>query len=306
MWRDFFYFSRGERRAIVFLIMLAVLLYHGAHVAEHFHPHPEPASPDAELERFQAEVKIRESRKEAEYASARNWQKEEEHYTLFPFDPNKADSATLRQLGIPVYVVRNILKYRERGGTFRSEESLAKIYGLAPTLFQRLKPYIRVEERESFTPLTASAKKDSALTPSLIYIKQEKYDKGTKLCLNTADTTELKKIPGIGSGNAARILNFRKRMGGFYSVSQLSEVNGLPDSLKQWFFISTPPQRNIKINRWGVERLRSHPYLSFYQAKVIVEHRHKYGKIEDLSQLEMYEEFSSQDLIRLKDYIDYE
>jgi DNA uptake protein ComE-like DNA-binding protein len=67
----------------------------------------------------------------------------------------------------------------------------------------------------------------------------------------------------------------------------------------------TPPRRSIRINAWGVERLRQHPYVDFYQARKIVECRKKYGRITDLSRLEFYDEFTAEDLKRLEPYVDY-
>ena len=42
--------------------------------------------------------------------------------------------------------------------------------------------------------------------------------------LNKADTSILKRIPGIGSTLARMIVVYRQRLGGFYDVSQLQEV----------------------------------------------------------------------------------
>ena len=70
--------------------------------------------------------------------------KNEISVVLQPFDPNTADSVLLRQLGLPVYIVRNILKYRAKGGVFRSPESFSRIYGLKEEVYQKLKPYITI------------------------------------------------------------------------------------------------------------------------------------------------------------------
>lgn len=50
-----------------------------------------------------------------------------------------------------------------------------------------------------------------------------KYQPGTVINLNEADTTELKKIPGIGSAIARMIVNYRTQLGGFYKIEQLQE-----------------------------------------------------------------------------------
>ena len=54
--------------------------------------------------------------------------------------------------------------------------------------------------------------------------RQEKFPEGIRVELNTADTATLKKIPGIGSYYARRIVDYRNRLGGFVSVAQLKEM----------------------------------------------------------------------------------
>jgi DNA uptake protein ComE-like DNA-binding protein len=74
----------------------------------------------------------------------------------------------------------------------------------------------------------------------------------------------------------------------------------------KWFKLEDEIQRKIDINKVGLEELRAHPYLNFYQAKVIVEHRRKKGPIKSLSQLALYEEFTEKDLERLSAYISFD
>ena len=116
----------------------------------------------------------------------------------------------------------------------------------------------------------------------------------------------LKKIPGIGSGIAKAIVGYRNRLGGFYSLSQLEEIDYVTPELLKWFKLEEGTIRKMYINRWGLDKLRSHPYLNFYQAKVIIEHRRKRGEIKSLSQLSLYEEFTEKDLIRLSAYVSFD
>ena len=132
------------------------------------------------------------------------------------------------------------------------------------------------------------------------------YPEGTLVDVNIADTAELKKIPGIGSGIAKAIVAYRNRLGGFYSLSQLEEIEYVTPELLKWFKLEGGAIRKLDINRWGLDKLRSHPYLNFYQAKVIIEHRRKRGEIKSLSQLSLYEEFTEKDLIRLSAYVSFD
>ena len=228
--------------------------------------------------------------------------KEESPIQLFSFDPNKADSIELSSLGLPFYVVRNILKYREKGGRFRTADSFSRIYGLTEKQFNTLKPYIRIAQTD--TP--KKEKMDTMVAVIIPERKVFKYPEGTLVDVNVADTAELKKIPGIGSGIAKAIVAYRNRLGGFYSLSQLEEIDYVTPELLKWFKLEGGTIRKLDINRWGLDKLRSHPYLNFYQAKVIIEHRRKRGEIKSLSQLSLYEEFTEKDLIRLAAYVSFD
>ena len=301
MWKDFFYYTKSERRAVYALcIGIALLL-----VAIWMVPDTSksllaetPGVDSVALKSFEKEVQSKSYSKREK----KRFVAEEIPMSLTAFDPNMADSIELSRLGLPVYVVRNILKYRQKGGRFKTTESFSRIYGLEPDLFERLKPYIRIAE-----PKVAEAKKvDTIAVRKVVEKKAFKYPEGTLVDVNGADTTELKKIPGIGSGIAKAIVSYRSRLGGFYALEQLAEIEYMTPTLMKWFKLEEPVVRPLKVNEAGLETLRSHPYLNFYQAKVIIEHRRKKGKLKSLSQLSLYEEFTEKDLERLSAYLTFD
>ncbi len=126
------------------------------------------------------------------------------------------------------------------------------------------------------------------------------------LDLNTSDSAGLVSVPGIGPVFASRIIRYREQLGGFLTVTQLSEINGIPDSLMKWFIVTdTFPLRMIRVNSVSVSELRRHPYVNFYQARAIVEYRKERGVIKGPEQLSFMEEFTAQDLDRLLPYLDF-
>ena len=126
------------------------------------------------------------------------------------------------------------------------------------------------------------------------------------LDLNSADSTELVKLPGIGPANAMKVIRYRERLGGYSDIRQLTEIEGLPDSLMKWFIITDTVQvSKIQVNKATLTELRRHPYLDFYQARAIVEYRNERGIIKGPEQLSFMEEFTAQDLIRLEPYLDF-
>ena len=301
MWKDFFYYTKSERRAVyalcigIALLLVAIWLVPDASkslIAEN------PTVDSVALKAFEQEVKAQTYvQKEKKPLVA-----VKSPVVLKSFDPNEADSAELSRLGLSPYVVRNILKYRQKGGRFRTPESFSRIYGLEQEQFETLKPYIRIA-----MPKVAEIKEVDTMTVRKVVEKKPfKYPEGTLVDVNSADTTELKKIPGIGSGIAKAIVAYRSRLGGFYSLEQLTEIEYITPSLVKWFKLEGPVLRPLKVNKAGLEALRAHPYLNFYQAKVIVEHRRKKGQLKSLSQLSLYEEFTEKDLERLSAYLKFD
>lgn len=301
MWKDFFYYTRSERRAILCLLGLLVLFLSVCLLLrwQDSTAMPVEAEQEAAVDSFVTEVRRQEAVRSRWTADYRRPEKERVAIVLQPFDPNVADSVLLRRVGFPAFMARNVIRYRSRGGVFRTPESLKRIYGMTDSLYQKLQPYITIgsafQQRDTFSWKTIPV--DSL---------EMKYAEGTVIELNRADTVQLKRIPGIGRGLAHMIVAYRQRLGGFVSVAQLQEIPHLDSSVNRWFRLDTTGVRRLQVNRYGLDRLRSHPYMDFYKAKAILEYRRRYGKIKGLSQLSLWKEFSEKDLKRLSPYLSFE
>lgn len=142
------------------------------------------------------------------------------------------------------------------------------------------------------------------------YPRTEKYPEGTIVELNTADTTSLKKIPGIGSGFANRIVKYRNLLGGFYSVSQLSEVYGIDEerynAMKRWFSVDASTISRLYVNHLPADSLRKHPYLNYHQTRIIEQTRKQKGRLSGWENLQLLEEFTDKDKDRLTPYLSFE
>ena len=305
MWKDFFYYSKSERRAVFVLSLIIVILIIGSFVLPYFN-NVSKETLVSEMDRLAFEDKLEQDIKrpfDSSYVQ-RMTNRQEPYYRLKEFDPNTADSLELSSLGLSPFVVRNVLKYRDKGGVFRSSESFARIYGISDETYLRLKPYISISKE--FVRKQESESTVSVVQTVDTLIRVFKYSEGTLVDVGMADTTELKKIPGIGTGIAKAIVSYRNRLGGFYSLDQLHEIKYITPELMKWFKLDSLNLRKISINNAGIDLLRNHPYVNFYQAKVIVEHRKKKGKIKSLSQLSLYEEFTEKDLKRLVYYFTFD
>ena len=141
------------------------------------------------------------------------------------------------------------------------------------------------------------------------YIPQKKLEEGQTIELNSSDTTALKKIPGIGSGFANRIVKYRNLLGGYSNIEQLKEVYGLDDYLYDKirpYLTIAPKTKKIRINSATFEELNKHPYISYKQAKVIVDIRDRKADIESMNRLSLLDEFTDNDTKRLAPYLSFE
>ena len=305
MWKDFFYFSRTERQGVIILAVLIIGLcitgwLISASGTDDCNSNPASNDPSLEAEYNSFIASLQERKKNPKRKYYPSFESTSQEIRLFPFNPNTVDSATLTQLGLPAWMARNILRYRRKGGTFHFPEDFKKVYGLTAQQYTTLFPYIQI-------PQTARSKD----TVRLLAVQQEKkeipykYPTGTMINLNEADTTELKKIPGIGSHIAQMIVHYRKRLGGYYQIEQLEDIQLKVEKLRPWFTIINDNTARINLNRASIERLMKHPYINFYQAKAIIDFRKKNGTIKSLKQFALFEEFTPTDLDRISHYICY-
>ena len=259
--------------------------------------------------------------------------RDEDKLSLFPFDPNTADSATLLRLGLARWQVKNIYKYRARGGRYHRPEDFKRLYGMTPELWQRLAPFIRIGKQfryyteadfvaddarraAHYDSLRARREAAAARRDSLAarYPHQEKFAELTIVDLNTADTTLLKHIPGIASVRARQIVRYRERLGGFVSPYQLAEIDGFPaDELIEWFSADpaahrldgTPVIHRLNVNTATVQQLGRHPYIGYTRARAIDDYRRNHGIIHNLADLRLLPDFSEDVLHRLEPYVEY-
>lgn len=136
-----------------------------------------------------------------------------------------------------------------------------------------------------------------------------KFPAGTVIELNQADTLTLKKIPGIGSTFARRIVGYRELLGGFYTVEQLAEVYGIDEerynALHTWFKVDTTCIQPLRVNQLSFKELLRHPYLNTSQVRQIERLRRK-APLQSWDDLILLEEFSAIDRQRLRPYLSFE
>lgn len=98
------------------------------------------------------------------------------------------------------------------------------------------------------------------------YSNAKRNFKPLNIELNAADTTQLKRVYGIGSVFAKRIVEYRSRLGGFFNLEQLKEVKGVDsekfEQIYRNFYIDTNRIIKINVNFASANQILQHPYVS--------------------------------------------
>ncbi|GAA4304124.1 helix-hairpin-helix domain-containing protein [Nibribacter koreensis] len=297
--RDYFNFSQRELNGFLILI-LAMAVFIAAPFL--LYQEDEPYDPTTDQKILDSLV-VQLDTKATNVAAERANRYHKKPIKLYRFNPNQLNVAQWQELGLNKYIAQRILNYRAKAGDFKSKAQLQKIYGLPDSLFQLWYQYINLPDESA-----GYAKKAGETFSGSFPENRSKTEYARKrwelqpFDLNSADTTQLKQIRGIGSKLSQRIVKFRDKMGGFHSVNQVAEVYGLApaviDSVRKYTFIAqgAGPQK-LNLNTATFDQLRQHPYIGFNLAKAIINYRTQhgaYGSVEDLRKIKLIDEAAFQ------------
>lgn len=268
--RDYLYFSKAQRRGLLLLILLLLAGF----VSKHYYLEY-ISQKNQDKFRFYAQI-IEDPISELPQSSSLEKQEVKESLDFFHFDPNTIDLDEWQSLGFSEKQAQSILNYRNKGGEFRVKSDLAKMYVVSEEKYDLLEEYILLPDE-----LPLLNEND---------LSTEKEEKRVLLVeINSADSSTLIALRGIGPVYASRIIKYRSLLGGFNSTEQLTEVWGLSDSTVQVLQNSIEVDliriKKIDINSTDVRRLASHPYIDWTAAKAIVKYREQHGQYKQLDEL---------------------
>lgn len=237
----------------------------------------------------------------------------------FYFNPNTLTADSFELLGFKPFVAANIEKYRAAGGNFKSAKDLEKIYEINDELVTELSSFMIFPDEYDEFEQSGYEKQDDAdgfygsdQEENKYETDKQAYEKSEvtfyEFDLNTADTSDLKKIKGIGSYYAGNILKYRELLGGYVDVEQLTEVYGISDSLYQSIALhfhikDTFVPRKINLNEVSTYHLSKHPYVKSHLAQMVVGYRYDKGKYEKTEDLIEHRLITSVQHAKLKPYI---
>jgi competence ComEA-like helix-hairpin-helix protein len=129
------------------------------------------------------------------------------------------------------------------------------------------------------------------------------------LDLNTADSTELVEVSGIGPGTARNIVKYRSLIFYYESLDQLSEVWGVrPENLERMKpYLSVGPTKeampHLRINEMTVDEMGRHKYLGFKAARILVAYREMHGPFADFEAVRKVQGVEAERLEKVRGYL---
>jgi competence protein ComEA len=284
--RDYFMFHKNERQGT--LTFLVVLLFITIATFSYRFRNSQ-ATPDTSGFQKQLNEFIASAHEKEENDSARNFIEQEisspskPAAELFVFNPNIATEEDFIKLGLTKKQASGILNYRNKSGKFRKKEDFSKMYTISKNEYERLEAFISI-------PVEIKEEK--------IYAEKKAYNLKPKdkltVEINTADSLELIRVPGIKGYTAMKIIELRNKLGGFYSREQLREVYRIDSAryseIEPFIIVDQFMVKYININKATIDEMKIHPYIRYNLANVIVNYRQQHGlftSIQDIQKIHL-------------------
>ena len=280
---QFFYFTKREKNGIVIVLMLNLFIYFIPDLLDSLFPTADKIN-YKKIEELKRLSFIADSSGVDDdsvlYIQEKESKKILTHYQNF--DPNTISEKEWIELGVHSKTIATIKKYISKGGRFYKPEDLKKIWGLSTQKCDELMPYVKIESSVSLYPSKSTAP----------FISKTNYQikKVNVIEINSADSLMIESLPGIGPALTKRIIAYRNKLGGFYTIEQLKEVWGLQDSvyqkIKDRIIVNIETIQKININLVSLDQLKSNPYIGYKLANSIINFRNQHGTFKSLEDIQ--------------------
>ena len=210
-----------------------------------------------------------------------------------PLEKFTLDTVTtryLRGIGFTSRQAELVIRYRDMIGGYRTFEEFAECYAVDSTMAARLQPYIIFPKQDTI--------------PSKAITRVE-----FPIEINSADSALLCKVSGIGAKSASHIIFYRELLGGYHSVSQISELKVVTEDNFQrilpQIWCDSAKIKKININFATSKELEVHPYISNRMLRRIINHRELKGGWSKLEEMIEDNIFSAEEATRIAPYLDF-
>ena len=175
----------------------------------------------------------------------------------------------------------------------KNSQNLDSIMALHETAVEELKTTRQQDNKTTSEVTEAPRRQDTISYKETINninkkVQQPKAKSQKPININSADTTELKSLPGIGSFFAKNIVDYRNKLGGFIEKEQLLEVYAFDSTrmsnIENLIIIDSIVLRKVDVNNDDFKTILRHPYIEYEDVKKIVNYRESKGMIKNWEQ----------------------
>jgi DNA uptake protein ComE-like DNA-binding protein len=203
--KDYFSFTRGEKRGVVVILLIILSLIIANLSVDLFKQETQTnfSEFENEIHEFEKGIQLKDSKKTKETLSV----------DLFEFNPNTISDKDWKRLGFASWQIKTINNYKAKGGKWKTKNDVSKLYGLEKRHFEQLKPFILLPET-----VKKSYKKNK--TQKVEYFK---FDP------NTISKEEWKQL-GFAAWQIKTIFNYKAKGGSWKSKADVKRIYGLDEA----------------------------------------------------------------------------
>ncbi|MBQ3209067.1 MAG: helix-hairpin-helix domain-containing protein [Alistipes sp.] len=214
------------------------------------------------------------------------WEQKIDNRRPHPYEPFRIDTvsiAYLQRIGFSYRQAEGLIEYRDSGAEgIRNMAELSDCWAVSPEMSDSLARYVIFPEPKPY---------------------------GGKIEINSADSATLVTVRGIGPKTAQAIVSYRKLLGGYVSIEQLSEIKCVTSEnfarFSSQICCDSCVFSKIDINFAPASELERHPYMTRRAINRIIQLRKSKGGWKSIEEIVNDDIFTSEQVSALAPYLHF-
>jgi len=214
------------------------------------------------------------------------WEQKIDNRRPHPYEPFRIDTvsiAYLQRIGFSYRQAEGLIEYRDSGAEgIRNMAELSDCWAVSPEMADSLARYVIFPEPKPY---------------------------GGKIEINSADSATLVTVRGIGPKTAQAIVSYRKLLGGYVSIEQLSEIKCVTSEnfarFSSQICCDSCVFSKIDINFAPASELERHPYMTRRAINRIIQLRKSKGGWKSIEEIVNDDIFTSEQVSALAPYLHF-
>lgn len=215
------------------------------------------------------------------------WEQKIDNRRPHPYEPFRIDTVSivyLQRIGFTYRQAEGLIEYRDSGAEgIRNMAELSDCWAVSPEMADSLARYVIFPEPKPY---------------------------GGKIEINSADSATLVTVRGIGPKTAQAIVSYRKLLGGYVSIEQLSEIKCVTSEnfarFSSQICCDSCVFSKIDINFAPASELERHPYMTRRAINRIIQLRKSKGGWKSFEEIVNDNIFTEEQATMLEPYLHFD